>query len=141
MSDVRTLADKLKAAPTASDFSGKSLLLVNALGVLEKTTFTNISGMMSGFATRQTGFANILQRLGVYLCAVYSESDRYINCLFVVFMVKQDPVKNVSPHYILGSMGGLTLVSCNAYGTPAFKMTNGEDLPSDLVFRYLGMLC
>ena len=135
MSKTRELTDLLKAATSFTDMAGKNLLMKDSAGNLGAAAISSLMPISIG---RATNLANALPPTGAYLCFLYSASDRFINCVFVVLYVKQDPVNNVSPHYILGSQGGLTVTGTNAYGTIAAKMTSGT-LPTDLRLLYIGI--
>lgn len=135
MSETRKFSDLLKAVASFSDMSGKDILMKDTSGTLGAAAISSLMPISIG---RAINLANALPSTGLYLCVLYSDSNRFINCVFVVVYVKNDAVNNVSPHYIIGSQGGLTVTGTNAYGTIAVKMTSGT-LPTDLRLLYIGV--
>lgn len=135
MSATKELSNVLKAVATFSDMTGKTMLMKDASGNLGAAAISSLLPISIG---RAINLANALPATGLYLCSLYSESNRFVNCVFVVVYVKNDAVNNVSPHYIIGSQGGLTVTGTNAYGTIAVKMTSGT-LPTDLRLLYIGV--
>ena len=135
MSVIKTLADKLKAAPSFTDMTGKNVLMKDSMGNLGAAAISSLVPIKAGGTSK---FANALPTPGLYLCAVYSESNRFVNCTFTVLYATQSSTDNRSPFHVLDSQGGLTIQAVNAYGTIAPQMTSG-DKPTDLRLLYIGV--
>lgn len=136
MSNTRLLSELLQALPLSSDMIGKKVLVSDSSGILQLASNSTVSPLETG-GSINNHFANVLKATGVYVVALYSESNRFICCSAIVFMVKFDAVNNQSPVVPIGGVGNLTIASCNAFGTIVARMTDNSELPTDLVLRYI----
>lgn len=122
MSEAKTLNDLLKSLPTATDPSGKSVLLSDVQGELSKITRT---GLIPVSLKKSNSGAGICQGQGLWLVAAVSESD-YRKYAVGIYLKRDYLANPTSGVWIQLASSTITAEGWNTMGTIA--ATGADDI-------------